>query len=317
MSREEVKEAQRRAEDAVGKGEPMHLRPLILEAMNLFEDRAKHPERHLVLTPWPALDDALGGGLWAREMHVLVGSPGAGKTQLSLAAAAHAAEMGHPVVFVSLEMARDQLVARLLSLKSKIPWSRISAGAYTKSADDQRKLAAAAGVVGEWPFYIDEGAPYEWRADRLEELVKVASRGSERPPLIVLDYLQLVGGNEKGETRQRISEAAYKARDVARKHGGALLLISSTARANYETASPEAHATPPPEDALKFMGAGKESGEIEFSADAVMVLMRAKGGTPGREQSMWLALPKVRRGPPAWVEFTFDGSRFDASERMA
>lgn len=58
---------------------------------------------------------------------------------------------------------------------------------------------------------------------------------------------------------------------------------------------------------------GKESGEIEFAADSVLVLVREpwRDGRPPKEGThVWLAVAKQRVGPPTWVELRFNGHYF-------
>jgi hypothetical protein len=103
-----------------------------------------------------------------------------------------------------------------------------------------------------------------------------------------------------------------------------VLLASSTARENYlgitgrkrnQTGDVEKEKQNKlgQGPASRFVGLGKESGEIEFAADTVLTLTQEpwpddtppKGGTVCH-----LALAKVRAGTPAWVELRFDGRAF-------
>ena len=72
------------------------------EAFDRMRRRASGAERALPL-PWSSVTDALGGGLWS-GLHVVVGSTGAGKSQLTLQMALHAAEQGIPVLYCGLEL---------------------------------------------------------------------------------------------------------------------------------------------------------------------------------------------------------------------
>ena len=61
------------------------------------------------------------------------------------------------------------------------------------------------------------------------------------------------------------------------------------------------------------MGLGKESGEVEYAADSVLVLCREPwdgAEPPPGGTATWLAIAKVRAGVPGWVRFTFDGGIF-------
>jgi replicative DNA helicase len=147
---------------------------------------------------------------------------------------------------------------------------------------------------------------------------------------VILDFLQIIGA-EKGQRedlRERIGRAAYVGRGVARSLNAAVLLASSTSRENYlaltgrkrntkqntvENESEKLGKGSP----IRFVGLGKESGEIEFAADTVLVLTQEpwesekqpKGGTVCH-----LALAKVRAGKPGWVKLWFDGRAFTDTE---
>jgi hypothetical protein len=120
--------------------------------------------------------------------------------------------------------------------------------------------------------------------------------------------------------REIIGGAAYAARMAARQHGAAVLLVSSAARAHYplfqgknpDGSNGQALGTGDPG---RFGGTGKESGEVEYSADTVLALCREPyqdgGGTP----ATWLAVATSRTGVAdtgrGWVRYAFqNGTTF-------
>jgi hypothetical protein len=130
---------------------------------------------------------------------------------------------------------------------------------------------------------------------------------------VVLDFLQLVGptvpGGRHEELRERIGAAAYAGREVARRSGAVVLMLSSISRAGaLELGKHASAATLGTGDPTELVGLGKESGDIEFSADSVMCLAR-EPRSPGMHESLvWLALAKIRAGVPAWSLLRFNGS---------
>lgn len=272
-----------------------------------------------IATPWPALNSILGGGFWP-GLHVLTGTTGSGKTQLALQVALRAAAEDVPVLYVALELSRTELVARLAALAaSEFPgagrapkWSDLylgkDPGALERLGGDVRAFLAAL------PIRIEEAAAGEWVAGRnLSERARAMREAhSGRTPLIVVDYLQIVGAeNVRQDLRGCIRSAALAARNVARE-GAAVLLLSSVSRENAKLLGPGEDGVRPDADPSILVGLGKESGEIEFSADSVLALSREEyreGGTP-----MHLAAAKVRAGRPGWVSISFDGSRFSGGQ---
>ena len=145
----------------------------------------------------------------------------------------------------------------------------------------------------------------------------VAGRSTRKNPgLVVLDFLQLLGPGELAEgrinpddreIRTRIARAAYVASDAARDGRLAVLLVSATARENYQKLRFEVGERTPA-DAL--VGLGKESGEIEYSATSVMVIAQP-GEDPGGMGGLRLVgLAKNRHGRTGWAWLGWSGSDF-------
>jgi hypothetical protein len=136
--------------------------------------------------------------------------------------------------------------------------------------------------------------------------------------LIVVDFLQLVASppGVREDLRERIGRAAYAGRAVARDLDAAVLMVSSTARENYGTMGGEAEGRGPKlgeGNPSRLVGTGKESGEIEYSADGALVLTTEPWKTnkpPEDGTRCWLALAKGRAVIPTWIPMLFDGNRF-------
>jgi replicative DNA helicase len=298
--------------------------------MRTMRDRASGKVRPVPLrlfpehgnpTAWRAAEVALGGGLWP-GLWMLVGPTGTGKTQLAMALALGAALEGCPVAYVGLELDDVGIVARLLGLPSGRWWSSLYLGIHKDREGgpmiDEPAVRAVEKVLEDLPWLHVEGDPMGWAPDRLAdvaaELVELAaSRGidtKKRPPLIVLDFLQLVGDPDGAErpldVRQRMQRAAYQARDVARRLGVAVLAVSSTSRENAKQLRKAAGDELP--YAADLVGTGKESGEIEYSADGVLVLV-SHDDDEGPERLVSVAVAKVRAGRTGWLHLSFRGDR--------
>lgn len=315
---------------------------LAADAFDRMRRRASGEERALPL-PWPSLADALGGGLWS-GLHVVVGSTGTGKSQLTLQLALHAAEQGIPVLYCGLELGRVDLVARLLGLLDQRKWSNLWLGKGRDNEDPVLEIDRLQEKYGPklatLPFHLAFAKPYGWSyellhpyADALRKRYRdrlVDTNGKPtRPFLVVLDFLQLVSGPEDDtgqDLRERIQQAAYAGRAIARDMDAAVVFVSGTARENYREldgrpAKGEKEASGPKfgeGNPSRLVGLGKESGEIEFAADSVLTLCREpwKDKEPEDGTHIWLALAKARaRGDSAaaqkgWVELRFNGGWF-------
>lgn len=318
-------------------GGPLELVPvadLVVEGIDVARRRNAGEEKP-VPVPWKEYGALVGGagagGFWP-GLHVLVAGTGAGKTTFSCQVAACAAGAAVPTAYVGLELDRAQVGLRLAAAVAgmKVRWS----DAYTGRAndDDRGRFQAAGEKMKGWPLYADFGPPGGWPASRLvqvAEQLRGKARDKSSPTLIVVDFLQLVGNEPDArgrvELRERIGRAAYRARQVAREHGAAVLVISSMARDKYGQASGKELAallcnTTSKGDRMEhgiimnpdeLVGLGKESGEIEYAADSVTVLGRLSDPEQEQGRTTWAAcVPKVRFARPGWCGLGFDGTSF-------
>lgn len=285
-----------------------------------------------ISTPWEPLNNALSGGLWP-GMHVMVGPSGVGRTQFALQQALHAAQLRVPVTYVGLELDRLQLVARLCGLRSELHWSRIYHGDLEPAEHDEvRKLLP---TLADLPIHLIEGGPMGWPHETLYPLVqqmraaypeKVSDDGGSipgsAPLLVIVDFLQLVGSNNgRDDLRVKIGNAAYAARAVARDLNAVVLLISSTARENYARLMGQRKGKKNEDSSItdtspaSLIGTGKESGEVEYAADSLMVF--ARDDLDPTNKAVHLGIAKLRAGIPGWVTLNFDGARFSVPMREA
>lgn len=297
---------------------------LVGKAFETMERRAQGLETPVPL-PWSPVAEAINGGLWP-GLHVLIGNTGSGKSQWGLQVALQAALTDVPVLYIGLELGHTDLVARLVGLMAQRRWSRLWLGA------DHEEIHALgvryADELARLPLHLEVAPPYGWTYDLLrphaEALLETYrdrihdDQGKPtRPLLIVLDFLQLVASTDHREDlRSRIQQAAYASRAVARDLNAAVLLVSSTSRENYKSLDGIGDQLGKGNPA-RLVGLGKESGEVEYAADTVLVLTREpwpvvndEPTPPPEGTHVWLAVAKVRAGQTSWVEMRFDGGQF-------
>ena len=316
---------------------PSRLGDLLGPAFERFRARVSGDERP-VPVPWKALAGLVGGGLWP-GVHFIGGGTGVGKTALSMQIALHAARSGVPVLYVGLEMGPMDAVARTVALleaarpnvfASELMHGRWAAGGGVKAARLDELEGAALSHLGSLPFELEAGDAHGWDysqlVTRVGELRARYEVPSSAPVLVVLDFLQLVDSPKEGrreELRERITRASYQARAAAHHHNAAVLLVSSTSRENERALRSWGAGWPaePVEVTVgkstselscgSFIGIGKESGDIEYSAETLLVLARAGKG-PGTTTRIRVGAPKTRYGKSGEsATLLFNGSRWD------
>ena len=294
---------------------------------------------------WRKTCDELKGGLWP-GCWILVGATGAGKSQWAFQVAYNAAVNERiPVAYVGLELDPTGLIARLgaLALHGKtasptgaaqrVAWSDLYLGRPDSSGGDPLAWfdgspgvgADALAAMRDAPFYtVFSEARSGFIASDIERIGKelAEERTDEHgPALLVVDFLQLLGEKpgSREELRERIGNAAYAARMVAVKYRITVLLISSTARSYYSlyagAAESEKGRTRPlgKGDTVRFLGTGKESGDVEYAADNVLAICREPWNPGASPPPVWLAVAKARtgKGPEGgWVSYAFNGTTF-------
>jgi replicative DNA helicase len=223
------------------------------------------------------LNEVLNG--LTEGVFILAGMPSCGKTTLAKQIADHVAAVGKvPVLFWSFEQSKEELriksLARLTAADGSGVNSRDIWKGRASDADTWAKVEKAAEAYrrgpGRWLTIIEAGR--EDTLDRIRSVAVMAKHkagkdadGKDKKVLLVLDYLQIIpaGKDAPEDTRARIDWNLSELRRLSRDLKSPVLVISSLSRAGYGEPS-----KPPTITALK------ESGGIEYTADAVICLWR-------------------------------------------
>ncbi len=217
----------------------------------------------------PALDTLLGP-LRPKQLVIGAGRPGMGKTALALSYATGAAQDGHGVLFVSLEMSSTELGERMAADLCfdgdgrGVPFAAISENRAT--TEQKRQIVRAAEEAAALPFrVIDVG---RLTIGRLNMMVRrharrMAAQG-QKLDLVVIDYLQLLSPDGKQKSPyEAVSEVSRGLKAIAKDHGVAVLALAQLSR--------EVEKRPDKRPQLSDL---RDSGQIEQDADAVLFLLR-------------------------------------------
>lgn len=238
--------------------------------------------------------DYLTSGLQPADLVIIAGRPGLGKTSLTLNIAAYAAmEHGTSIGIFSLEMTKEQLMLRMLSNKSKVNYSNIRSG-YIKD-EDLEKLVHAADELGQAKIYIDDTPAISVLEIRAKTRRQKRDKGLD---MIIVDYLQLMRGSRRVESREReIAEISGSLKALAKELSIPVIAVSQLSR-QTETRS----------DRRPQLSDLRESGAIEQDADLVLFIHRADVYRKDPEEKDGIAeiiIGKQRNGPTGTVKLAF------------
>lgn len=239
--------------------------------------------------------DALLLGLNKGDLIILAARPGMGKTGLALNIAYNTAAAGFSPAIFSLEMAKEQLVNRLLSRVTHIDGQRLRLGDI-KTEDEWHRLMDGAGRLSSMGIEIDDTPGITIPELRQRAMYMQA----KRLDLVVVDYLQLMQGSGRTENRQQeVSAISRGLKTLARELNVPVLVISQLSRA-LEARS----------DKRPILSDLRESGSIEQEADVVLFIYREDQYVDGsdRPNVADVIIAKHRNGPTGSVPLFFNGS---------
>ncbi len=273
--------------------------------------------------------DAKTAGLHDGDLTILAARPGMGKTSFALNIAVNVArprrrqmandpneqweEPGVGCVVFSLEMPREQIANRMVCCEGKVDVGKVRQGYLGR--EDWNNLTRSASELGRLPIWIDDSpglSILELRAKvrRLQaEYDRYDDQGNrkQRIGLVVVDYLQLMRGNEKAQSReQEISEISRGLKSLAKELKLPVIALSQLNRA-VETRSDKSKRP--------MISDLRESGAIEQDADNICFIYRDEYYNPESVEKniAELIIAKQRNGPTgtAKVRFSREYTRFD------
>ncbi|MBV9613887.1 MAG: replicative DNA helicase, partial [Ktedonobacteraceae bacterium] len=174
--------------------------------------------------------DRLTGGLQRSDLIILAARPAVGKTSLSLSLAHNSAmRYGQSIAIFSLEMSKEQLVQRLLSMDAAIDQQRLRTGWIED--DEWDRIVVAMEGLSQANLWIDDTAGISTTEMRSKARRLQAEHGVD---LIIVDYLQLMQstvGNKRNENRvQEVSEISRNLKGLARELNVPVLALAQLSR---------------------------------------------------------------------------------------
>lgn len=239
--------------------------------------------------------DALTQGLQRADLIIVAGRPAMGKTSIVLNMAKNVAQLHNlPVCVFSLEMSKEQLTYRLLSMEVGIESGRLRTGRLHQ--DEWPLLGQGISNLGRLPLYIDD-KPNSSVLEMRSLCRRLMAEHGRELGLIVIDYLQLMEGSGSENRVQEISRITRGLKGMARELNVPVIALSQLSR------GVEARTNKRP-----MLSDLRESGSIEQDADIVMMIYRDEyynPDTPDRGITE-IIITKHRNGPVGTAKLLFE-----------
>ncbi|HIX15535.1 MAG TPA: replicative DNA helicase [Candidatus Hungatella pullicola] len=238
--------------------------PIRQVAMNVLEkiEQASKNQGTVTGIPTGFIDlDYKTSGLQPSDFILIAARPSVGKTAFVLNLVDHiAVKKGLPCMIFSLEMSKEQLVNRMLSMESNVDSQKLRTG--TLSDSDWDAVVEGIGIIGNSKLIIDDTPGISIMELRSKCRKMKLEYGLS---VVIIDYLQLMSGSKSnGDNRQQeISEISRSLKALARELNAPVIALSQLSRA-CETR----------QDHRPMLSDLRESGAIEQDADVVMFLYR-------------------------------------------
>lgn len=199
-------------------------------------------------------------GLQPSDLVLVAARPSMGKTAFVLNIAEHVAVRSHITTAIfSLEMSKDQLVKRMLAMNSRVDSQSIRSGELKD--EDWIKLVESVKTIGNSHLIIDDspGISISELRSKCRKFKLEHNLG-----LVIIDYLQLMTGSRKSESRQQeVSDISRSLKALAREINAPIVALSQLSRAVEQRP-----------DKRPMLSDLRESGAIEQDADVVMFIYR-------------------------------------------
>lgn len=245
--------------------------------------------------------DSLTQGFQKSDLIILAGRPSMGKTALSLNIAVNLIRNSKlPVLFFSLEMSKEQIMYRLLSMETRINQMRLKSGKLYQN--DWIKLNKMMKIISKFPLFLDD--TFNLSVQDIKSKIKTILFEHNQLGLVVIDYIQLMQNTRaKNENRvQELSEITRSLKTIAREFNIPIIGLSQLSR-NVENRI----------DKKPILSDLRESGSIEQDADLVLMLWKKNSDNSSfatqnstSSQLIELIIAKHRNGPTGSIQLKFE-----------
>lgn len=220
-----------------------------------YRERIDEGKTPYVRTGIKALDKLLGGGMVQGGLYILAGRPGMGKSALGIAIAEYVASTAGKVDYFSLEMSREQIMARRLSAIAKVDSKLILMDTLTDS--EYKRMIDATRTAAATPLYCTDG-----RAQTVQRITSIARAGRD-VKLAVIDHFSLILRPGKRQDADESREIAHALKRLAQSLNQPVLCLAQLNRQNEQRS-----------DKRPTLADLRATGAMEEDADGVIFVHR-------------------------------------------
>ena len=274
----------------IGKMEPID--KVVNETLGIIEKAARTTGEVTGLATGFIDLDHMTTGFRPGNLVLIAARPAMGKTSFVLSIAKNLIiNQKKPILMFSLEMSNTELVNRLLSMDSKVDSMKFKSGQLTEG--DWESLIESGGNIARSKLILD---------DSTTSLAEIRSKCRKMKlendiQLVIIDYLQLMNGNGKSDSRQQeVSEISRSLKMLAKELGIPIMALSQLSR------SPDQRP-----DHRPMLSDLRESGAIEQDADVVLFIYRDEvyNKTDDNHNKAEIIIAKQRSGPTGTVQLAW------------
>ena len=263
------------------------------EALSQNYDEVNNGNISFVKTGFLDVDRAMGGGLYAPDLKIVAGRPGAGKTAFMLSVLMNAAKEGKRVVLFSLEMSNMQIIYRAASMETGIPFDTMRG--RTMNGQQKELYNGFIENFEKLPVHLNDMPAISVNAMRQTMYEIIANHGAI--DLMIVDYLQLQGvdaGVKFGNRQEEVSSISRGLKAMAKEFDVPVLAGAQLSRAIEIR-----------KEKKPILSDLRESGSLEQDAD-IVAFIDPDPMKPGKTDFI---IAKHRNGPVGTCPLFFDKSR--------
>lgn len=210
-------------------------------------------KKNYVSSGYPSLDKLLGGGFLNSGLYIIAARPGMGKSTFALNIAE---KMNCPVLFVSLEMAAEQISYKRLSRETGIPLETLMLGTSFTDTESE-KVAMGASKLSQSRVHVN------FKMGMTVESLGTMCRSISGLGCLVVDYLGLLNVGGSSSIYERVTAITAGLKQLANSMNIPVIALSQLSR-NTENRT----------DKRPLLSDLRDSGSVEQDADGVILLFR-------------------------------------------